>query len=215
MGAVGNPSNLDELIRAIEDQARSVLRLLDHPRTSGTHIPADPLACPNCGKRVESLRSPYCGEVCKEIAGFVRQYRSFLRDGHRDDRDRQIALGQTLWHLLGGGRPLRRAMIPTRDVDKVVRREGGLCQQCGKDATTVDHALTGCNRIINLRAVCDDCNRDRPFFAPETMERPEFNQLLAEIAGRIRAVDAVRCCDDAETWDWRYFLAERRSRFGQ
>ncbi|MHB8635772.1 MAG: hypothetical protein ACYC96_04790 [Fimbriimonadaceae bacterium] len=93
----------------------------------------------------------------------------------------------------------------------MLARDGGRCLLCGASATSVDHIATGCNRPINLRAVCDDCCRTRPFGDPTVLARPEVAQILDELAVRIAAPFALRCCDDATSWDWRAFLIRRQA----
>ena len=105
--------------------------------------------------------------------------------------------------------PLRQSLAPQRSIDAVLKREGGRCQECGALATTIDHITTGCNRPINLRAVCDNCCKDHPFGDPAVLEKPEFDELLAELVTRIGAPSPLQCCDDVEGWDWRAYLKER------
>lgn len=129
-----------------DSQAREVLRiLLDRavPNDGTTLTPHGPSACPNCGSPVLSERSPYCGSACKEEAAFVRQLRVGLMEGTIVDEDRQIALGEKLWHVLGGGYPRRQSLIFPKSLEKVIRRAQGHCESCGAVATTVDHIGSG------------------------------------------------------------------------
>jgi hypothetical protein len=185
--------------------------LIERARTvdSPAAVPSDTAACPNCSIPVASTRSPYCGEQCREVAGFVRHVRSGLVEGSILVPDRQVALGQVLWHILGGGRPLRREIAPKRSLETAFKREGGKCQGCGAPATTVDHIGSGCNRPINLRAVCGDCCLDRAFGDPLVTGRPGYAELFDELAARIASPHPVRCCDDAATWDWRAHVRSR------
>ena len=59
------------------------------------------------------------------------------------DEDRQIALGEKLWHVLGGGYPRRQSLILPKSLEKVIRRAQGHCESCGAVATTVDHIGSG------------------------------------------------------------------------
>jgi hypothetical protein len=194
----------------IESQARAVLRLVfDHPQVERTPIPPDAKACPNCDRPASSTRTPYCGDACKEQAGFVRQTRAGLSLGWILELDKQVALGQNLWDILGGGRPLRREIAPKRSLDVAMKREGGVCQGCGAPATTIDHVGSGCNRPMNLRAVCDDCCLDRPFGDPRVTQSEGFETLLSDLSSRILSPTAIRCCDDPESWDWRAYMKGR------
>lgn len=215
-GVLGSlPSPLADF--SADDQEVSARVLLARLIASGPRdrhpqpVPADPATCPNCGITVASPRSPYCGEACRETAAFVRHVRAGIAEGSLEDPDRQVALGQVLWHLLGGGRPLRLSLVPDRAIARVIAREAGRCQACGGLATTVDHIATGCNRPINLRAVCANCSKTRPFGDPDLMAGSEFRRRHQELAARIGAPCAVRCCDDAASWDWREYVQVRKA----
>ncbi len=128
----------------IEEQTRAVLSLLvGRDFNEGELIAPSPSSCPNCGSMVESIRSPYCSDECREGAAFVRQFRSAVREGSIAIPDKQAALGQKLWYVLGGGYPRRDVLVPPKVRLKVIEREGGKCQQCGAKATTIDHSGSG------------------------------------------------------------------------
>lgn len=131
----------------IESQARSALFLLveriDAVGHSAQPVIDDPLACPNCGERVSSLRTPYCSDGCRAVAAFVRQFRTALAEGTALDPERQVSFGQALWFVLGGGRPLRQHIAPSSALKQVFKRENGLCEACGSPATTIDHTGSG------------------------------------------------------------------------
>jgi len=99
--------------------------------------------CPNCGAPRRASRTPYCSECCKDQAALIRQIRSGILQGTLDDPVRQIALGEKLWRVIGGGLPRRRSLLPVRGWERVLAREGRICQQCGAPATTIDHIGTG------------------------------------------------------------------------
>lgn len=194
----------------IRDQARAVLSLVfERLPASTSEVPEDPTTCPNCGGPATSTRTPYCGEACREEAGFVRQVRTGLREEWLLDEEKQVALGQVLWHLLGGGRPFRQSIILESSKKRALARTGGLCVSCGAPAVGFDHEGSGCNRDINLRPVCAACTQTKPFGDPEFLAGPEIQAQLQGLAERIGADAAVRGCDDAETWDWRAYLARR------
>lgn len=167
----------------------------------------DPLNCPNCDSPVASTKTPYCGQSCREFASFVRQFRGALAEGSVLNAERQEALGQVFWFLLGGGRPLRLSFVPDRVRAQVLARDGGLCRLCRSPATTVDHIATGCNRPINLQAVCASCCRARSFGDANVLEAGRTR--LDEMVSRIGASVALRCCDDPVDWDWRGYVAIR------
>ena len=99
--------------------------------------------CPNCLKPFSSERSPYCSTQCREEAAFVRQFRSSVVDGTLKDPDKQVALGQKFWHLIGGGYPLRQTLAPPSSLKQLYKRTNSLCEICGAPATTFDHTGSG------------------------------------------------------------------------
>jgi hypothetical protein len=191
--------------------ARAILLLLERGTIELGELAPDATLCPACGTPCASIRSPYCGEDCRERSGFVRQLRQGLESGALADRERQSVLGQILWRLLGGGNPLRIAMVPERALAKVYARTGGLCELCRAPATAIDHIATACNRPINLRPVCAACATTRPLGDPDLLERADSQALLDELATRIHAVSPLRACDDAATWDWRTYVNARKA----
>ena len=130
-----------------DEQIRSVLSpVVERALTSGsgqTPVPSDPATCPNCGGPATSDKSPYCCSLCRETAGFVRQFRASVESGQVFDPERQVALGQALWNLQGGGFPRRQMMVPKRVIAKVIERDGGVCTVCGAPATEIDHTGSG------------------------------------------------------------------------
>ena len=136
---------LDSVESDIEARTRSVLALLVGLEIDGDTTPVSlcPTTCPNCDTVVGSTRSPYCGDACREISAFVRQFRAGVEEETIFDPLRQAALGQKLWYVLGGGYPRREPLVPARVILKVIEREGGHCQECGAKATTIDHSGSG------------------------------------------------------------------------
>ena len=194
----------------LEEQSRCMLRLVIGSSVSTIQAvcPVRPETCPNCDAINLSEKSPYCGPKCRELAGFVRQVRAAMASGAIHDLERQTALGQVLWSLLGGGYPLRVELVQARVKEQVLQRAEGRCEACAAPATEIDHAKTACNRPINLRAVCKDCSKTRPFGDPGIINA---NPLIEEIALRSGAPAPVRCCDDPQDWNWREYLNLRKN----
>ena len=198
----------------IADNARASLRYIVEPIAADAVAISqaqdiDPLTCPNCGCPIELTRSPYCSVLCKESSAFVRQFRAGIVDGTVFDHERQIAFGQNLWFLLGGGRPLRQFLIPPKTRLQVFERSDYKCTLCGAEATEIDHIGTGCNRSINLRAVCEACCRAKPFGDLRVTDTAEFIERREEFAARIGGDAPIKCCDDAASWDWRSYVDQR------
>lgn len=184
---------------------RVILLLLDSPiDASAPPLDVSRRICPNCGVNPCPGRSPYCSLRCREEAAFVRQFRAALRDDAILDSERQIAIGQNLWHLIGGGRPLRRSMIPARSISRVIERNNGKCTHCDHPATTVDHILSACNREINLQPVCAECSQTHEFGDRKTLSSAA--KVLTDLATRCLADSALRPCDNQDTWDWRAWI---------
>lgn len=202
-----------DLAALMELRARATLRLvLLMPEVTVAAAKLEsPLQCPNCGVPAPSTKSPYCSAHCRELASFVRQLRAGLNLGWIELSDKQVALGQNLWYLLGGGRPLRQGLVPPKAVERVHARTEGRCEGCGGEASTVDHPRSACNRTINLRAVCETCSTDRPFGSEEVLGSPNAKKTLNELRSRVHSPNAVLECDDAESWDWRAFLDQRKT----
>ncbi len=202
---------LDDASADLEVRTRAVLGLLFEVRTPPKlTIATDTSTCPNCGVLNESIRSPYCSEHCREVSAFIRQLRNGIENDLSDDSERQAGMGQMLWYLLGGGLPRRVAMVPEKAIQKVLERENRKCEDCGGIATTIDHSRTACNRPINLRAVCQACCRVRNYEDGDFRKSAAFLQSLHEISIRVRNPVAVRCCDDAESWNWREYIKDRK-----
>jgi hypothetical protein len=133
-------------IEDVDEQSRGVLSYLVEwvlgSEGTGEPVEVDPATCPNCGKPCDSTRSPYCSNDCREESAFIRQFRAGLETGSLFDAEKQAALGQKLWHLLGGGYPRRQVLIPERVRRKVIERDGG-CAVCGAPAVSLDHTGSG------------------------------------------------------------------------
>jgi hypothetical protein len=132
---------------SLDDQARGAFLLLVDAASNVADFPEpasfEPAQCPNCGAGTSNSRSPYCSDECRCEAAFVRQTRSALSDGAVDRSDRQIALGENFWRLIGGGFPRRQGMVLPRVLKRVFQRTDGKCEVCGRPATTVDHIGSG------------------------------------------------------------------------
>ncbi len=198
---------------SVEGQARGVLHLLldfaEDP-TPSQSTANDWSLCPNCDVSVESLSSPYCSENCREQAAFVRQFRSGLTTGALLLPDKQIAFGQKLWWILGGGLPLRESLIPESAKRQVSRRSEGKCETCGELMATVENVGSGCNRPLHLRAVCQLCSKTKPFGDSTWTQSSRVVELLTDFGRRVSVTTSERQCDDPDAWDWREFMARRR-----
>ncbi|QYK53081.1 MAG: hypothetical protein KF824_12590 [Fimbriimonadaceae bacterium] len=198
---------------SLEEQVRSVLQLL-MPYASDGSAPAehgDPNQCPNCDAPAESLSSPYCSETCRNQAAFIRQFRSALASGVILNPEKQVAFGERLWWLLGGGLPMRESRIPESAKRQVIKRCSGLCEFCAAPMAAIENFGSGCNRPLHLRAVCGDCSKTKQYGDLEFAQSPTVVQLLHDLSVRINAAMPSKPCDDPDNWDWRDYVAQRRN----
>lgn len=199
-----------EVLRFLEAMpSESVLRLPFGEQPATPRVwPAE--HCPACGELTTSKRSPYCGDACRELSGFVRQVRAAVQAGTLSE-DRRTAMEQVFWALMGGGYPTRLKEVPVSTVRKVLERDGYRCHRCGGEADQIEHLRTACNRPINLGAVCPSCQTTREMGDGEFLANADVRSVRAEVGGRIVAVEPARRCDDPSSWDWRAFLNERHA----
>jgi hypothetical protein len=148
--------------------------------------------------------------MCKEQASFVRQLRAAFASGSILTAEKQNVFGERLWWLLGGGLPLRESRIPEAAKRQVTKRCNGMCETCGSPMIAVENVGSGCNRPLHLRAVCTACSKTKSYNDADFVKADSVAVLLRVLAERVSAASPVRPCDDADTWDWRNYLAERR-----
>ena len=123
-----------------DEPTRAVLHwFLELSEVEVAPIMAPAALCPNCGIRPGAARS---GDACREESALVRQFRGALEGGAIESVERQVALGEKLWRVLGGGYPRRAERVPPRVLRQVIERQGGLCA-CGAPADRVDHCGSG------------------------------------------------------------------------
>lgn len=145
------------------------------------------------------------------MAAFVRQFRSGLATELILEADKQTAFGERLWWILGGGLPMREGRIPESAKRQVIKRCGGVCEFCGKPMTTIQNFGSGCNRPLHLRAVCMDCSKTRAFYDQDFGHEPHVVAVLANLRARVFSPEPLRICDDPDNWNWREYVAGRRS----
>jgi hypothetical protein len=130
----------------MEFRARATLALVVERALAASPsepIVSDSATCPNCGTTCHESRTPYCTSCCREESAFVRQFRDSLLKGTFEDEPRQVALGQKLWRILGGGMPLRVSLIPAKDLTRTLAKRANKCEVCGAPSVTVDNTGSG------------------------------------------------------------------------
>ena len=138
-------SRIAEPEESLELRARRVLQLIAESPSQPIAQPSvyGPELCPNCGTATASRTSPYCSAGCKDKAAFVRQFRAALSTEAVFEPEKQLALGQKLWALLGGGLPYRESLIPNSALKQVRKRSEGRCEICGEPAERIENFGSG------------------------------------------------------------------------
>jgi len=175
----------------------------------------DSLECANCRKLTGI--SLFCGEFCRQLAEFIRYLRRSLADRRIENGDVQAAIGARLLMLTGGGYPREERRLTREQREHIFERDLHKCETCGAPATEIDHIHGNSNELSNLRALCGKCNRKEAFSkavppSPEAAARIE--KMYLDIAIRVAAPTALRCCDNEELWKERFqpIMAARRAR---
>lgn len=172
--------------------------------------------CANClTELLDAVVGPYCSTWCAEVAGHVRYMRAALRDGRIEDPLVRTAI-QTkgAFLLIGGYRSLGRTLSPARR-EAVKKRDAGLCQECGKPGTDIDHVDGSSDDLGNLKLLCGDCHRAKTA-EQMTEAAPESAALLrALFLARVLPDEPRLLADDETQWAdvWKGLQAARKARF--
>ncbi|GEM_PF-3604939 len=172
--------------------------------------------CANCLTELpDAVVGPYCSTWCAEVAGHVRYMRAALRDGRIEDPLVQTAIKtKGAFLLIGGYRSLGRTLTPARR-EEVKKRDAGLCQECGKPGTDIDHVDGSSDGLENLQLLCGDCHRAKTA-EQMTEAAPESAALLqALFLARVLPDEPRLLADDETQWAdvWKALQAERKARF--
>ncbi|HEX3576789.1 MAG TPA: hypothetical protein VHU42_19490 [Rhodopila sp.] len=160
------------------------------------------LRCLSCGINIGGA-TIFCSQFCEQKAKVVRYVRRALVNASIEEPAVQMAVGVRLWMLAGGGYPSKTRSLSAELQDRILERDGCICQVCGKTADQVGRLDGGSSAIGNLRALCCDCNRRESFnhIHPATAEqRNRLKAMLADLAQRISAPVPALLCDDHEHW---------------
>jgi 5-methylcytosine-specific restriction endonuclease McrA len=171
--------------------------------------------CLNCDQPtppVSGQAKLYCSEECAEEAKTVRYVRGCIRDGRIEKPDVREAVQIRLAIVVGGGYPEKERHVPPATRKAVIERDGGLCKQCGRPGTDVDHIEGSSNEMENLQLLCRACHNKKTItgFVPMS---PEHREKANELHARINARKPMRPCDDDQRWMALYpqIQAERRA----
>lgn len=165
--------------------------------------------CVGCGDEIiPPSATPYCTDRCQQTAALVRYARKAAWNGRGEqDEDFLLGVGLLLVALFKGGYPTRERRLTRKQRQAVFVRNDGLCVLCGAPAQQVDHIRGSSSDPTNLRAVCAPCNRALALSAkrrPTAKQMADFleeaERICTDLADRIAAPIASRCCDDHERW---------------
>lgn len=172
--------------------------------------------CANCLTLLpEDVKGLWCSTWCNDINTKVRYWRAVQRDGRIDDLDIRFQIQMNMAFLLiGGYRALgRRPSAETRK--KVVERDEGLCQSCGKPGSDLDHIDGSSDDPSNLQMLCGDCHRAKTAEALEPADDESRALILALNLSRVMPDEPRLLADDEEAWAglWQKIRSERKTRF--
>lgn len=187
---------------------------------SGRKEPTVSLRCVSCDGKFEPrhpLALLYCSELCKDKATTVRYLRRVSRDGRIEDPDVIEAIRIRIALIAGGGYRQSERRLPKGVREAVIKRDGGLCQQCGEPANQIDHIDGPSSDLANLQLLCDRCHRDK---TNQGIERvfpgdPGYQAAKAaraEIESRGYAKTPLRPCDDEVNWNSTFRVESGRRR---
>ncbi|QTE28558.1 HNH endonuclease [Pengzhenrongella sicca] len=117
-------------------------------------------ACAHCGKKflTATKRRIYCGTRCRETVKATRdEVAAHARFGDVLPPGVQEAVHRKYHFAARGGYGVPgRVPSPARRAE-VIERDGGLCQECGRPGTEVDHVGPG-RELTELQLLCRDCH---------------------------------------------------------
>lgn len=173
--------------------------------------------CLNCDHPVTGNPKLFCSEACADEAKFVRYVRRCREDGRDQKADVKEAIRIRLAHILSGGYPEQERRISPETRAKVIARDKGRCQICGRSGNQIDHISGGSSSLNNLWLLCRDCHNlktsaNMVLVLPGSVEWKKLKPKRDSLMRRVDAVRAQRVCDDQKTWPskWRDYMRERR-----
>jgi hypothetical protein len=172
--------------------------------------------CANClAPLPEDVTGLWCSTWCTDVNAKVRYWRAVQRDGRIDDPDIQFQIQMNVAFLLiGGYRALgRRPSAETRK--KVVERDGGRCQSCGKPGSDLDHIDGNSDDPSNLQMLCGPCHRAKTAESLRPADDESRALILALNLGRVIPDEPQLLADDENAWAglWHELKRERKVRF--
>lgn len=172
-------------------------------------------ACANCmGPLPDEEDGLFCSPWCRETTKHVRYFRRVFRDGRIHDPDVQAAVRTRLAFLPGGGYDAMSRNLSPQTREAVKTRARGICQECGKPGTDVDHIAGSSPELDNLQLLCKSCHRektDQNLVPAPPQIRALIDQLMSD---RVSPATPRLLADDEIAWasKWRELKTARRQR---
>lgn len=162
--------------------------------------------CANCLLELPlSVEGLFCSSWCRETADLVRYWRARLRDGRLDADPLVLEAVRTkvAFLLVGGYDQLGRTLSPAVK-ESVRERDAGVCQQCGRPGTEIDHIDGSLGELDNLQLLCGECHRAKT--ALNMVPAPGQEAALIELLFIARVVpdDPALLADDQQNWRHRW-----------
>jgi 5-methylcytosine-specific restriction endonuclease McrA len=162
--------------------------------------------CANCLAPLPlDVEGLFCSSWCRETADVVRYWRGTIRDGRleKDPLVLQAIRTQVAFLLIGGYDRLGRALSTKVKAD-VRERDSGLCRECGKPGTEIDHIAGSSGDLANLQLLCGECHRAKTAqnLAPAPADKAALIQLL--FLARVVPDEPTLLADDQVAWRHRW-----------
>jgi 5-methylcytosine-specific restriction endonuclease McrA len=179
-------------------------------------------SCINCDNNIPWNRPVkiYCSDLCRQEAHYIRYVRRCNRDGRINLPDVQEAIRIRSAHIASGGYPETERHIPKKLRESVFKRDHGVCQNCGKPGTDIDHIRGSSNEIDNLQLLCSNCHKKKTLqhikkIIPGDDRFLEVVKKGLSLNSRIESTTPLRPCDDEENWPSLYkkILLDRKEIF--
>jgi 5-methylcytosine-specific restriction endonuclease McrA len=148
----------------------------------------------------------YCGDLCKQVSGFVRYYQRKALAGELERPDIREALNTMAAHIASGGYKRRLRRLPFAVRRAVMERDNGECQICGAPGTSIDHMWDSSPDLANLRLLCIRCHMLVTALSMQPAPRVVVATVHRPLVARALASDHRQPCD-LLSWDHRAWVA--------
>ena len=122
-----------------------------------------PQPCANCARGVSSSTRQriYCSDLCSQVADWIRYFQRTRAAGRSLDPDISEALRVKLAHIAAGGYDERGRSLAADVRSAIIRRDNGVCRECGRPGSEVDHIAGSSSDLSNLQLLCHECHMEK------------------------------------------------------